>query len=888
MTISATAQTNLPLVAEAVEGVSSELQDANQAAYEQVLAQIEALQAQYEEAKEDILEVNSEFDFEAGGWNEIGVMLAQAKDGAAQALESANEDGEPYQFVYGAEDIEAYIAEMKKIAFADYNQKAYDEVMYAINDVEEQYGKAVTTLQDQYPTINLSEWSDIILGQLKEAITGANQALAASNEYGEKFNFPFDAEYFEGMIAEMQKSAPNLVKYDELMAQIDAVNAQYKEVVAVLENEYPGINLSEWSEIIYDQLDQARTGAKQALDAAIEEGEEFNFAFSTEEIEATIAQMEKSAPNQYAYQNVMAQIDAVEADYESAKAEIAEADPEFDFAEWNEIIGGQLAQAKTGAEQELANVNEEGGEFTFAFDAEDYQGMIAEMKKAGFENYNQTAYEEVLAQINAVEAEYNEAVAGIEESNPDFDFAQWQEIIAPQIADAKTGAEQALAAASEDGVKYSFAFGAKDIEDMITEMKYAAYPYLKAYDEVMAQINAVEAEYDEAKVEIIEVNPDFDFSDWDEIIGVQIADAKTGAEQALENVKDGEEKEFTFAFGAEDIENSIAMMKKTGFADYNQAAYDKVLAEINDVEAEYEDAKVEIAEVNPDFDFEAEEWAELGKQIAEAKKGAEQAYEAANDYGEKYSFAFGAEDIENFIVEMKKVGFAAYNNAAYEEVATQLNTLWTQYVEAKAEILEVNPEFDFSEWDEIGTQIGQAMDGAKQANEACREDGEKFFFPYSTADIEGYIVEMKKAGFEDYNQAAYNDVVNQIENVMAYYDSAVARIEVSYPEFDLSEWKQIIGSQIDDIRTGAKQAYEVATEDGEKFFFPFDSEEYLAMIDQMYKDAEDFSGIANIEAEVAAGNAKIYTLDGKAHFAPVRGQVNVIVRGNSTIKVMIK
>ncbi|MDE6336440.1 MAG: hypothetical protein K2L34_07705, partial [Muribaculaceae bacterium] len=48
MTVSATAQTNLPLVAEAVEGVSSELQEANQTAYEQVIAQIEALQAQYE------------------------------------------------------------------------------------------------------------------------------------------------------------------------------------------------------------------------------------------------------------------------------------------------------------------------------------------------------------------------------------------------------------------------------------------------------------------------------------------------------------------------------------------------------------------------------------------------------------------------------------------------------------------------------------------------------------------------------------------------------------------------------------------------------------------------------------------------------------------------
>ncbi|MDE5883274.1 MAG: hypothetical protein K2H60_16255, partial [Muribaculaceae bacterium] len=99
---------------------------------------------------------------------------------------------------------------------------------------------------------------------------------------------------------------------------------------------------------------------------------------------------------------------------------------------------------------------------------------------------------------------------------------------------------------------------------------------------------------------------------------------------------------------------------------------------------------------------------------------------------------------------------------------------------------------------------------------------------------------------------------------------------------------EIIGGQLEEVKKGAEQALAAANEDGELYNFPFDAEEYEGMIAEMQKQASDLSGIDALEAEVAAGKVKIYTLDGKAHFAPVRGQVNVIVRGNSTVKVMIK
>ncbi|MDE5850103.1 MAG: hypothetical protein K2H38_08165, partial [Muribaculaceae bacterium] len=84
----------------------------NQKAYDEAIAQLDALKEKYEAAAVKIKEVNPDFDFSM--YEEIPVMIEQLKQYAAQALSAANEEGAPFSEYYygGAEEIDGYITMM--------------------------------------------------------------------------------------------------------------------------------------------------------------------------------------------------------------------------------------------------------------------------------------------------------------------------------------------------------------------------------------------------------------------------------------------------------------------------------------------------------------------------------------------------------------------------------------------------------------------------------------------------------------------------------------------------------------------------------------------------------------------------------------------------------
>ncbi|MDE7345534.1 MAG: hypothetical protein K2N48_02200 [Muribaculaceae bacterium] len=88
---------------------------------------------------------------------------------------------------------------------------------------------------------------------------------------------------------------------------------------------------------------------------------------------------------------------------------------------------------------------------------------------------NQKAYDAVIAELDALQAEYESAVEEIKENNPDFDFTEWEEI-ANMIEQYRGWAAQALASANEDGESFNFAFDGEEIESYIEMMINAAQP----------------------------------------------------------------------------------------------------------------------------------------------------------------------------------------------------------------------------------------------------------------------------------------------------------------------------------------------------------------------------------------------------------------------------
>ncbi|MDE6653955.1 MAG: hypothetical protein K2K37_06175 [Muribaculaceae bacterium] len=148
------------------------------------------------------------------------------------------------------------------------------------------------------------------------------------------------------------------------------------------------------------------------------------------------------------------------------------------------------------------------------------------------------------------------------------------------------------------------------------------------------------------------------------------------------------------------------------------------------------------------------------------------------------------------------------------------------------------------------------------------------------------ILYIPAVDFTAANQEAYEAVMGEIEILTNEFQAAVAEIVEVNPDYDLTEWMEIIGGALDMAAQGAAQALAAANEDGEEFTYAFDGEEIENMIYAMIEDAKT-SGIESINAAVAAGNAVIYTIDGKMVDAPVNG-LNIVVTPTSTSKVYIR
>lgn len=87
----------------------------------------------------------------------------------------------------------------------------------------------------------------------------------------------------------------NQAAYEKVVAEINAVKAEYEKAVSDIETQYPEYDMSEMKGIIEDAISQAETGAEQALETANEDGEEFFFPFSAEDIEIMIEVMKENA-----------------------------------------------------------------------------------------------------------------------------------------------------------------------------------------------------------------------------------------------------------------------------------------------------------------------------------------------------------------------------------------------------------------------------------------------------------------------------------------------------------------------------------------------------------------------------------------------------------------
>lgn len=328
-----------------------------------------------------------------------------------------------------------------------------------------------------------------------------------------------------------------------------------------------------------------------------------------------------------------------------------------------------------------------------------------------------------------------------------------------------------------------------------------------------------------------------------------------------------------------------------------QANLDKVVETINTEYADYKDA----------VDIEA-----VQKMINDASEAAKNAYEAVATEG-VYSYSVDSEAINaaiDALLESVKAAKdkaeadaeaerVAKNKEAYEKDLAAIDELLVKYREVIAEIQEKYPDYEnVSAELKVRNQLDDAKYQVEKAYKACEAEGN---YEYEL-DVEGLqasvlgLLEDAKAAAEKVesdrvakNKADYESVMQEIADLRDEADAAIEKITTEAPDYNATVEIRAIDKAIAAAEKEAEDAYKsVETAGLFSDAFTCDLNAIHDMISKMVENAAT-SGVQGIEAEAAAGQAMIFTLDGKRHERLVNGEVNVIVRSNgNTSKIMVK
>lgn len=539
---------------------------------------------------------------------------------------------------------------------------------------------------------------------------------------------------------------------------------------------------------------------------------------------------------------------------------------------------------------------------------------------------NQAAYEEAIAKINALQGKYEEAVDKVKGIDPDFDFSEWDEMVSQQIEEARQMAEWALADANEESEPFSNYYygGTLTVEYTISQMLMIVDPapeFPSTFDVTLSSDLGVEyTANDNLGVFLINVegkSPKEEISitvavpaGFDGFVHMSDVDAfdpgimpfTTRAEEPdwvpLSIILDEGFKEgntmtlpvdgdphsgqfFLCKNGLVDMNNHINVESEVEYYDItpiNQAAYKEVVAKIQDVLKEFDAAYDNAQKEYPDYDF--SEWKEMiAGELDQILNSAAQGLESANEDRDEFKFAFDGEYYEGMIAEMMKAPIVSGNYEAYDKIMADIKA---EYAEALEFVKKYNPEYDATDMmGKIEESISEAEIEAEEALNYANENGEKFSF--STTKTEVLIAEMKSQAVAEPNQIAYAEVVAKIDAIEKEYNVTLTELKAKYPDYDFTEWEEIIGGKLDETKAGAEMALKSANEDGDAFQFAFDGKDIEDMIEEMRNDVKT-NGIGSV---TAADNVTYYDLNGNKINNPKAGMYIKVVDGKST-KVVIK
>ena len=585
---------------------------ANEAAHNAVLDEIAALQSSLDATKAAATESYPDADVD----KQVAAAQAaidKAKAEAAAAKDAVKDEGN-YSYAVDKATIEALITAVTNEAARD--QAAKDAEAKRVADNEAAYKASIdeiaalqaaldamkTSVAATYPDADVK--AEILAAQsaIDKAEAGANAAKSAVILAG-NYNYVVDKAGIEALIkavgdeaarqqaatdAEKARVAANEAAHKAVLDEIAALQASLDATKASAAESYPDADVDKHVAAAQAAIDKARIEAEAAKAAVKDEG---NYAYAVDKdgIEALIAavtseaakdqaakdaEAKRVADNEAAYKASIDEIAALQAALDAMKTKVAATYPDADVKA--EILAAQSAidKAEAGANAAKSAVIL-AGNYSYTVDTEGITALINAIEtavEAQRTAANEAAYQATLAEIQRLTDKLDNMKALIATTYPDVNVDDAIAAAAAAIEAAKNGAADALAAVKDEG-KYSYTVDAAAIEALIDAIRTAAVEAQAAldkenarteanqaaYEEAIAQIDALQAALDAMKANVEENYPDADVTAEIEAAQAAIDNARSEAEDALEAV--AEEGTFAYSPDTDSVDALIAAIE---------------------------------------------------------------------------------------------------------------------------------------------------------------------------------------------------------------------------------------------------------------------------------------------------------------------------------------
>ena len=230
----------------------------------------------------------------------------------------------------------------------------------------------------------------------------------------------------------------------------------------------------------------------------------------------------------------------------------------------------------------------------------------------------------------------------------------------------------------------------------------------------------------------------------------------------------------------------------------------------------------------------------------------------------------------------------ADNKSAYDADMAAIADLREALEAAKEEVRKEYPDYvDEEAENDILDQINALAAAADAEYKSVTDEGTYDYKP----DVEpvlnaisGLVPAAAERFRVAYNDNLYDEDIEKLADLQKMYEEGVAEVREKNPSFD---GDAMVEADIEAARDAVEAEYARVKDAGFYEAPAFDYASIAAAIEAMVKEGL-MTGIELNIADIDLAGAEIYTLDGRRHSAPVKGQVNVIRYQNSVIKVVVK